>query len=45
MKEQAEKLRQELGPKIQEELEKSREKLQQEMEEFHLQIRGGSFDI
>ena len=45
MKEQAEKLRQELGPKIQEELEKSREKLQQEMEEFHLQIRSGSFDI
>ncbi len=45
LKEQAQKIRHELGPKIQEELEKSREKLQHEMEEFHLQIRGGSFDI
>lgn len=45
MKEQAEKLRQELGPKVKEELEKSREKLQHEMEQLRLQMRGDSFDI
>jgi predicted metalloprotease with PDZ domain len=45
IKEQAEKLRQELGPKVKEELEKSREKLQQEMEQLRLQMRGDSFDI
>jgi serine protease Do len=45
MKQQAEKLRQELGPKVKEELEKSREKLQQEMEQLRLQMRGDSFDI
>jgi serine protease Do len=45
IKEQAEKLRRELGPKVQEELQKSREKLQQEMKQFRLQMRGDSFDI
>jgi len=45
MKEQAEKLRRELGPKVKEELEKSREKLQHEMEQLRLQMRGDSFDI
>jgi len=45
MKENAEKLRQELGPKVKEELEKSREKLQHEMEQLRLQMRGDSFDI
>jgi serine protease Do len=45
IKEQAEKLRQELGPKVQEELQKSREKLQHEMEQLRLQMRGDSFDI
>src|SRR5258706_12194516 len=35
----------ELQPEVQEELEKGREKLQQEMEEFHLQMSGESFDI
>jgi serine protease Do len=45
MKEQAEKLRRELGPKVQEELQKSREKIQHEMEHLRLQMRGDSFDI
>jgi serine protease Do len=45
MKEQAEKLRQELGPKLQQEFEKGRQKLQQEMEQLRLQMRDDSLDI
>jgi len=45
IKEQAEKLRQELGPKVQDELQKERQKLQQEMEQLRVQISGDWFDI
>ncbi len=45
MKEQAEKLKQELQPQLREEFEKGREKLQQEMEQLRLQMSASPFDI
>jgi hypothetical protein len=45
IKEQSEKLEQELGPKVREQLEKGREKLQQEMKQFRFQMSSDSFDI
>src|ERR1700722_2445908 len=45
MKEQAEKLRQELGPKVREELLKNREKLQKELEQLRVEIPRNWLDI
>jgi biotin operon repressor len=45
MKEQAEKLRQEFSPQIREELEKSRQKLQQEMERLRHRMQGERLEI
>jgi serine protease Do len=45
IKRQAEKLGKELGPKLQEELLKGREKLQREMEQFRIEMQGSSLDI
>lgn len=45
MKEQAEKLQQELGPKIREELLKNREKLQRELEQLRFEMRRNWLDI
>src|SRR6202166_2783607 len=45
IKEQAEKLQQELGPKIREELLKNREKLQKELEQLRVEMRRNWLDI
>ena len=45
LQEQAEKLRQELGPKVREELLKNREKLQKELEQLRVEIRRNWLDI
>jgi serine protease Do len=45
IKNQAEKLKLDLSPVIREELEKSREKLQQEMQQLRLEFSSESFDI
>jgi serine protease Do len=45
IKKQTDKLRQELGPKLQEELLKGREKMQREMEQFRIEMQGSSLDI
>jgi serine protease Do len=42
---QAEKMGQEFAPELRDELQKSREKLEQEMKEMRLQIGGNAFDI
>jgi serine protease Do len=45
VKEQAEKLRDEFGPKVREELQKEREKLQEEMEQLRLEMVVDTLDI
>jgi serine protease Do len=45
MKEQTEKLKRELGPLVQEEIQKSREKVQEEMEQLRVLGIGGGLDI
>ena len=45
MKDQAEKIRQEIGPELREQLENNREKLQQEMEQLRRDMQAGSMDI
>jgi membrane-associated protease RseP (regulator of RpoE activity) len=45
MSEQAEKLRQQLGPKVQQEIQKSRQKMQQEMQQLRRQLRSDGLDI
>jgi serine protease Do len=45
IKEQAEKLQQELGPKVREELLKNREKLQKELEQLRIEMRRNWLDI
>ena len=45
IKKQTDKLRQELGPKLQEELLKGREKMQREMEQFRIEMPGHWLDI
>jgi serine protease Do len=45
IKKQTDKLRQQLGPELQEELLKGREKMQREMEQFRIEMQGSSLDI
>lgn len=45
MKEQADKLSRELGPMVREEIRKTREKVQEEMEQLRMQMRGEQLDI
>jgi serine protease Do len=45
MKEQAEKLSEQLAPEVREEIQKSRDKVEQEMEQFRLQMWGDQLDI
>ena len=42
---QKKQLQEQLGPKVQEELEKSREKVRQEMEDFRIELQGNWLDI
>jgi hypothetical protein len=44
-KDQAEKLRQQLGPMVQEEVLKSRKKIQQEMEQLQIELERNWLDI
>ena len=45
LKEQTEKLRQELGPKLQQDLLKGREKMQREMDQLRIEMQGAWLDI
>ena len=45
LKEQTEKLRQELGPKLQQEFLKGREKMQREMDQLRIEMQGAWLDI
>ena len=45
LQEQAQKLREQLGPKVQQELQKSREKVGREMEKLRIELRGNWLDI
>jgi hypothetical protein len=45
IQEQAEKLRKELGPIVQEEILKSREKIKKEMEQLQLEMQRNWLDI